>query len=164
MFAVVRAIAMHTDAEDPGAVIFRGTFLKRLEVALHAQELAANKEGAEIQSILRHSIGGMDGGRIYASRPSVAVEGTKVLAVGMILHELATNAVKYGALSVPEGEINVNWALEPDARGRPVLHCAWREKKTDLRFLCPRAGVMAQNSSREPLRRQAERWNSFTSL
>ena len=45
------------------------------------------------------------------------------LALGMIAHELATNAVKYGALSVPEGRVAVTWHVEHGAEGGRVI---WR--------------------------------------
>lgn len=46
----------------------------------------------------------------------------------MIFHELATNAVKYGALSVPGGEVHVRWQIEADSDGRAYLVCEWREE------------------------------------
>jgi two-component system, chemotaxis family, CheB/CheR fusion protein len=44
----------------------------------------------------------------------------------MILHELATNAAKYGALSAPNGTLNVNWQQE-DSGGRPQIRLRWIE-------------------------------------
>jgi two-component sensor histidine kinase len=44
----------------------------------------------------------------------------------MAFHELTTNAVKYGALSVPSGLVRVEWNLEEDAQGR-ILRIEWRE-------------------------------------
>jgi two-component sensor histidine kinase len=50
-----------------------------------------------------------------------------VLALGMVFHELATNAVKYGSLSVPEGRVEVTWRLKPGENGPEVLKLEWRE-------------------------------------
>jgi two-component sensor histidine kinase len=46
--------------------------------------------------------------------------------LGLSLHELATNAAKYGALSVPDGRVSVRWARE-DSDGVPNLTLDWRE-------------------------------------
>jgi two-component sensor histidine kinase len=45
----------------------------------------------------------------------------------MMLHEMTTNAIKYGALSVPEGKVQVAWDLQPGSRDRTFLHCEWSE-------------------------------------
>jgi two-component sensor histidine kinase len=47
--------------------------------------------------------------------------------IGMALHELATNAAKYGALSVPVGRVVVHWQVERDASGAPLCRICWRE-------------------------------------
>ncbi len=57
------------------------------------------------------------------SGPPVEVTPNDALSLGLAIHELATNAAKYGALSVPGGQINVEWELERD--GLAVLK--WRE-------------------------------------
>ena len=49
------------------------------------------------------------------------------LTVGMTLHELATNAAKYGALSTPQGEIAVSWRRETDECGRQLV-LMWQER------------------------------------
>ena len=48
-------------------------------------------------------------------------------AIGMALHELATNATKYGALSVPAGWISIAWRFEADDTGARRFHLGWRE-------------------------------------
>src|SRR5690349_2015346 len=55
--------------------------------------------------------------------PPVVIAARAAQPLCMALHELATNAVKYGALSVPGGLLTVTWRVEP---GR-MLHLAWRE-------------------------------------
>lgn len=128
MFAVVRAVAMHTDADDPAALAYRDTFLKRLDVTLRAQEIAANRETADFETLLLSAASGIDRSRLLTEGQTVEIAGPKVLAVSMILHELTTNAVKYGAFSVPEGEVHLVWSVEPGSRDRHFLVCEWKEK------------------------------------
>ena len=47
--------------------------------------------------------------------------------VGMALHELATNAAKYGALSLPGGRVKVSWGIEADAAGARQCRLSWEE-------------------------------------
>ena len=54
------------------------------------------------------------------------MDARKAVLLGLALHELATNAIKYGALSNANGRVHVNWALRDDANGaRLVLR--WQE-------------------------------------
>lgn len=64
---------------------------------------------------------------IHIDGPAVALDPRGALALGMAIHELATNAVKYGALSVPEGDIAVTWNVERTTEGER-LALAWRER------------------------------------
>jgi two-component sensor histidine kinase len=61
--------------------------------------------------------------RVHIDGPTLVLEPSVAQAVAVGLHELTTNAVKYGALSVPKGRIRVEWSLEGD--GRVLLH--WSE-------------------------------------
>ena len=65
-------------------------------------------------------------GRIKIDGPAVDLSAKQALSLSLALHELATNATKYGALSVPAGTIEVNWdCTTSDAE--PMLRFAWRE-------------------------------------
>ena len=64
--------------------------------------------------------------RFSLSGDGVKVAPTAVLALGVFFHELATNALKYGALSVPQGKISINWTVAPAAEGEALL-LNWRE-------------------------------------
>jgi two-component system CheB/CheR fusion protein len=63
-----------------------------------------------------------DGSRAKIEGPEVAIGGGAVTSLALLLHELATNAAKYGALSVPGGQIRVSWKLNAGQ-----LHLIWKE-------------------------------------
>jgi two-component sensor histidine kinase len=65
--------------------------------------------------------------RITATGPELTLNPEATQNIGLALHELATNAIKYGALSVPEGTITVEWQLEPSASGNTQFRMTWRE-------------------------------------
>jgi two-component sensor histidine kinase len=56
----------------------------------------------------------------------VALGPRATLTLALVLHELATNAAKHGAFSVPEGHVALAWQVAGDGSG-PVLHLSWRE-------------------------------------
>jgi PAS domain S-box-containing protein len=70
----------------------------------------------------------------YAAEANITLRGTELMltpvaiqAMGMVLHELATNAAKYGALSVPTGKVFVSWERRQDGSGAANLMLVWRE-------------------------------------
>lgn len=66
--------------------------------------------------------------RLTMDGPMVPIDGQTLVVLSLILHELGTNAAKYGALSVPTGHVSLTWsvaAAEPDEQKR--LEIAWRE-------------------------------------
>ena len=65
--------------------------------------------------------------RIVLDGGSVELEPKRALALGMIVHELATNAAKYGSLSTPEGRLEVNWHVR-EGDGVPRLDLQWLER------------------------------------
>ena len=67
-----------------------------------------------------------DANRIEAAGPKIDLGPKATLSLSMILHELATNAAKYGALSVESGRISLSWTIEPADDG-PTLAVTWEE-------------------------------------
>ncbi|MFN7027647.1 MAG: sensor histidine kinase, partial [Pseudorhizobium sp.] len=128
LFAVVRSVAMQTHAEGPMAAAYRQTLLGRLEATFRAQEIAATNEAADFQALVTQAISEPALDRVSFEGPAVQVPSSRVLTISMIFHELMTNAVKYGALSHPDGKIHITWSLETGARDRTYLNCEWRER------------------------------------
>jgi two-component sensor histidine kinase len=65
------------------------------------------------------------GGRVRVAGPEIRVSPRAALALSMALQELATNAVKYGALSNEVGTVDLSWRFESGAD--PIMHLVWRE-------------------------------------
>ncbi|RDJ03350.1 histidine kinase [Rhizobium phaseoli] len=128
MSAIVRSVVMNARADEPAAATFKDALLGRLDVTFHSQDIAASGETADFKSLLRQSVGALVSERLDCNGQAVDVPNSKVPPVGMIFHELATNAIKYGALSVPGGTVHVTWEKGVGLRGRPLLICRWREE------------------------------------
>jgi PAS domain S-box-containing protein len=82
--------------------------------------------GAELSAIARQELAPYsekEKTRVRIDGPQVLLEPSVAQAIAMTLHELATNAAKYGALSVPNGEVDLKWSHEANRR----LHVRWTE-------------------------------------
>jgi two-component sensor histidine kinase len=86
--------------------------------------------GASLRAVVERTLAphaGCESGRLELDGPDLWLEPNHVLSFALALHELATNAVKYGALSAEAGRVEVNWRVET-ARERPRLEFEWRER------------------------------------
>jgi PAS domain S-box-containing protein len=81
-----------------------------------------NWEGAELRELFARVMAPFASEQIIAQGPSVDLTPKQTLALSLALHELATNAVKYGALSCPEGRVEFCWEVKNEH-----LHLTWRE-------------------------------------
>lgn len=127
LFAVVRAIAVQTETRDRAADEYRDSLLGRLQATLRAQEIAASHEAADFEDLLRQSVGEAGEGRLDCTGAPLQVPSSRVLTIGMIFHELGTNALKYGALSAASGRVHVTWAVEEGLEETSNLVFEWRE-------------------------------------
>jgi two-component system CheB/CheR fusion protein len=117
---------------DPSPKQFSAAFQARLAAMGAMHELLAQHrwEGAELRALVTASLAA------YAdpTKANVSIAGPQLLlkpntaaTLGLALHELATNAAKYGALSAPGGRIEVSWRLETAAPGTWLL-LTWMER------------------------------------
>src|SRR5439155_16747856 len=91
----------------------------------YAMMAAAKWEGALLQKIIERQIGGMSS-RIKVTGCEVIVVPSAAQQFAMIIHELTTNALKYGALSAPEGSVSIEGKIDRSGADG-VLWFAWKE-------------------------------------
>jgi two-component sensor histidine kinase len=96
---------------------FSEAFLGRVHALTKAYELLSGRswEDVPLSDIVREELKPFindDRLNVTLNGPDIALDARGALAVGMAVHELTTNAVKYGALSVPEGDVAVTWSIE----------------------------------------------------
>lgn len=116
MLATVQAIASQTlrHCDDPAD--FVKTFGGRIQSMsrVHSQLSTNEWKGAQLHDIVRDqmNLGPVDEAQISASGPQVLLDAANVPKMAMILHELGTNSLKYGALSKPQGKVAIAWAVD----------------------------------------------------
>lgn len=128
--ATVQSIAARTLVSSADPVAFRTAFEGRIRALAHSHALLADSRwaGASLVRIVRAEMTPYDdwrGQRLTIEGPDLMLKPRAALSLGIIVHELATNAAKYGALRVPSGQVSVRWRIAEDERPRLVL--TWRE-------------------------------------
>jgi two-component sensor histidine kinase len=66
--------------------------------------------------------------RLFTNGPDIVLTPVTAQNLGMAVHELSTNAVKYGALSVDGGEVHISWSVFQDEARRDRLRLTWEER------------------------------------
>lgn len=131
--ATVQSLASQTarGAHTPSA--FREGFEGRL-IALskaHDQLTIHHWESADLRELLSATLApyaGVGADRVTLRGEDVVLRPRAVLTLAMAVHELTTNAAKYGALSVPSGQIEIHWQPVRGRNDRPMLSIDWTEQ------------------------------------
>jgi two-component sensor histidine kinase/integral membrane sensor domain MASE1 len=129
--ATVQSIAAQTSRSVRDPMEGYDAFIARLMALSRAHDVLTRQswEGADLAAVVQGAVtpfGGPNAERFRISGPSVWLEPQTALALAMALHELGTNASKYGALSTAAGRVEVDWTVrlaKPDA----LLSMCWRE-------------------------------------
>jgi two-component sensor histidine kinase len=123
--AVIQSIAQQTMRRADTLESFAGRFLPRIHSMARAHSLLTQSEwaGAELRDILESEIEprAAASDRYALQGPSVSFRPQTALTMHMIVHELATNAIKHGALAAPRGHVEVRWSVERDAAATLAL-------------------------------------------
>lgn len=126
--AVVQAISDQTlrHSADPLAM---SAFRERLRALGAAHDVLMNQSwsSARLQALAEQALAlHAEPDRIRVHGPHVQLGPRAALALSLLLHELATNALKYGALSTSDGVIHLDWTIETGGLD-PMLHLKWQE-------------------------------------
>jgi PAS domain S-box-containing protein len=117
MLSLVQAIARQTAARETEDFIER--FTERIQALAANQDLLVRNEwqGVDVEDLVRAQLAhfaDLLGSRIIVHGPPVRLTAATAQAIGLTIHELATNAGKYGALSVDAGRVDVRWRIDGD--------------------------------------------------
>jgi two-component sensor histidine kinase len=127
ILTVVDALVSQTARGATSVEDFQSSFRPRLAALQSAQNLLVETPDRVIlRTLIEEALKPFALGPRFASPldgPRVDVSPEQAVALALILNELATNATKYGALSVPNGRIDLGWTLAPNDE----LHLHWRE-------------------------------------
>jgi PAS domain S-box-containing protein len=130
MLSLVQAIARQTAAREPEDFI--GCFAERIQALAANQDLLIRNEwqGVDVEDLVRAQLAhfaDLVGSRIAVDGPKLCLNAAAAQAIGLTLHELATNAGKYGALSVNAGRVDVGWQFDGE-----IFAMSWTERNGPL--------------------------------
>ncbi len=124
--ATVQAIATQTLRHSGDPSEFADNFSGRIQALARAHSLLSDTTwaGTDLAKLVQEQLrfGSSDEARVLANGPAVHLEPQLALHLALILHELGTNARKYGALSTTQGQVALSWSVDDG-----VLHLTWTE-------------------------------------
>jgi PAS domain S-box-containing protein len=130
--AMVQAMAMRTFRDAPDVAAAQERFAARLVALAQANDLltgdrwaGASLRGAISQAVLPHQ---HDPARCRLDGDDVRISPKTALALALAMHELSTNAVKYGAWSNDDGVVDIGWTIETGDGADRQLRIEWRER------------------------------------
>jgi two-component sensor histidine kinase len=132
LLAVIQAMARQTARHTGSVETFLTQFGARLQALAASHDLLIRESwyGASLGELVRSQLGVyLDGqaGQVSIEGPAIAIKPEAAQNLGLALHELAVNAAKYGALSVPAGRVAITWNRLENVDGSAV-ELDWREK------------------------------------
>ena len=131
LLSVVMAVARHTAGSSPQE--FTKRFADRLKSLAVNHDLLVKSQwkSIDLASLVSRQLGHLGDfqeRRIVIDGPEIQLSPSAAEAIGMVVHELSTNAVKHGALSGQEGFVEVLWGIEASDDGSKCFQMRWIEK------------------------------------
>jgi two-component sensor histidine kinase len=131
LLAAVQAMVMLTKATSRSVADYAETLIGRLHAMSRAHDLLARDKwtGARLHELIRDEFAayvGTDGHALTLDGEDVLLPPRAAQTLSLALHELTTNAAKYGALSVPDGKVEIDTAIERGDDGQE-LRLRWSE-------------------------------------
>lgn len=127
LLALVQAVANQTLRDEHDMASAKPAFMARLAALGQAQDLLMQNTnaGASLSAVADTAARQLPG-RIKAIGPEVALSSRSAIAIAMSLHELVTNATKYGALSNESGHVELSWRID-QIEDEAALELVWQE-------------------------------------
>jgi two-component sensor histidine kinase len=148
ILANVQSLARQTRSRSRTLDGFAAAFGGRLDALARTQKLLTRtpESRASLRDIVKGELAAYDGdgSRAVVRGPDVTLGAAKAQSLQLAVHELVTNAAKYGAFATDEGRLEVAWRIEPDPEspecGGQQLRLRWRETGVRIADLAPARG------------------------
>lgn len=132
LLAIIQSMAVQTAKSSTTLQDFGNRFGQRLQAlaASHDQLTDQNWHGADLRALVCRQLSAFsdrNDSRLKFAGPDITLTTEAAQSIGLALHELATNAVKYGALSVPAGNVTVSWTVDDLSKSPRYFHLSWVE-------------------------------------
>jgi two-component system CheB/CheR fusion protein len=129
--AVVQALARQPGSAQMTVEQYRDRFVGRIQALGHAHDqlLETHWKSADLEMLARRALsayGGQGRRELELSGPEILLTPKQGLGLALVLHELATNASKYGSLSTESGALSLTWEISSSEGGQKV-NLLWRE-------------------------------------
>ena len=133
LLTVIQVMARRSVGPELSSEDFVASFIERLSGLAQSHDLLAREDwrGISMRELITSQIGYLGdekSARLDFDGPDIVLTPVAAQNLGMAIHELSTNAVKYGALSVNGGQVTIRWSIWGDAEGRPRMKLAWSER------------------------------------
>jgi two-component system, chemotaxis family, CheB/CheR fusion protein len=133
LFTVIQAMARQTARNSTTFAEFEAQFGARIQGLAHSNTLLIQEDwkGVSLDKLIEIQLApfvGTDTMRIEAVGPQVTLAASAVQTLGLALHELATNASKYGSLSAPGGRVVLSWSFDDENGAPESFRMEWREQ------------------------------------
>jgi len=133
LLAVIMSMVRQTARSSSDIAMFQHRLSQRLHALAGSHDLLVAEDwaGASLEALVRSVLRAFaeeTSGTVKIEGPHVFLNATAVQNIALALHELATNAAKYGALSRPAGQVDITWGFETNIDGARRLKIRWLER------------------------------------
>lgn len=125
--STVQSIARRSFRDADGAEL--AAFEARIKALSNVHDIISDRHWEQIglETLLRQEIAAFGADRVVVNGPAIDLTPRAAIALAMVFHELASNAIKYGALSIEDGSLSVAWNADVAEAADRRLRFAWQE-------------------------------------
>lgn len=133
ILTVVRSVFSRTVESGGSIEEIADHYRGRLDSLARTQVIVTQRADGtvDLENLIRDellSVGVSGSPSISIEGPDVTLRSREAESLGLAIHELTTNALKYGAIKIPDATLDIRWTTNMDYGGRPRLHLTWLEQ------------------------------------